>query len=177
MSRIAIDFNRLPKALQRRSRATLAAMHRGAVRAAERYKGVLRDKTPVDTGHMRAAWKVKVAPARDGAPRRRELVTVSNDAPYAGIIEHGARPHPVSRAGWESIYQWVRRHRASFGLRKATPKELASITWAIVKKIEKEGARPRYIVRDSRHLLQQFTAAEVKRLIAQLARQKEPRWR
>lgn len=198
-ARIAIDLNRLPAALQRRERAVLRVLHQAAEAAARRYRAELVAKTPRDTGHMAAAWKVKVAPPSSVRPRLRELVSVLNDAPYADVIERGARPHKVSPEGWMAIYEWVRRHRASFGMVTASGRarpapasgrrvhsglarggadlnaELASITWAIVKRINKRGARPRYIVRDSRANVQRYAAQEVKRLLARVAAQKDPR--
>jgi hypothetical protein len=33
-----------------------------------------------------------------------------NDAPHIGVLECGARPHPVSLEGQRAIYEWVERH-------------------------------------------------------------------
>jgi hypothetical protein len=39
-------------------------------------------------------------------------VSLQNTAPYSGVLERGARPHPVSAEGWLSIFRWVLRNLA-----------------------------------------------------------------
>ena len=148
-------------------------VERGLRVAAERGMTHLRERSPVGVaGAYRAAWTVQ-----------RELHgwAIENDAPYAGIIERGARPHKVSEEGWNSIYLWVLRvlkgglvdkqkERKDRGLKRKTQAELAAeITWAIVKKIEKHGQRPRWLVRDSMPRLTQWMALEIDRQIGLLA--------
>lgn len=136
-------FRRLPAAV-------LAAIHRGAENGARRGLAHVKSKTPVDNGQLRAAWKVR---GGDGA---RRLASLENDAPYAGIVELGARPHPVSRAGIIAIWEWVYRHRAAMGFVTGSgrargglsvEKETLRIAYAIAAKIRREGQRPTYFVR------------------------------
>lgn len=128
-----------------------AAIDRGIRVAKHRAVRLLKERTPLDQGVMRAAWSV----TKNG---------VENDSPIAGIIEKGARPHKVSREGFEQIYEWVRRKvpvvegligphqagargkRGRFGhmltaseAGKKYDKAAYDITWAIVKRLEREG--------------------------------------
>lgn len=77
-----------------------AAVQRAIFSAAQRGKAFIVGKTPVDRGILRNAWKV--VKLSDGS----ELV---NDQPYAGIMERGARPFKMSRAGREALEGWVKR--------------------------------------------------------------------
>jgi hypothetical protein len=148
-------------------------VERGLRVAAERGMTHLREKSPVGaSGVYRAAWTV-----------HRELGgwVIENDAPHAGIIERGARPHKVSAEGWNAIYLWVRRvlawqikaekadRRFYFKRRKSLDEIATDITWAIVKKIEKYGQRPRWIVRDSMPLLTAWMGTEIERQMQLLA--------
>jgi Bacteriophage HK97-gp10, putative tail-component len=76
-----------------------AIARRAALRAANRGMGILVRRTPADTGHMRRAWRVK--PLKNGA-------RIENTAPYAGVVEFGARPHYPP---WEPIIRWVARQQ------------------------------------------------------------------
>ena len=73
-----------------------AAFERGVKIAKQRGVALLKRRTPVDTGMMKNAW----AATKFG---------IENSAPYAGIIERGARPHKVNREGVEAIRDWVLR--------------------------------------------------------------------
>lgn len=109
---------------------------RALQRAAEKGVDVLRSATPVDQGAMIEAWRVVVLSNGD--------LYIRNNAPHAGIIEAGARPHTVSEAGRLAIQDWAERHGME------NPEAAA---WGIVKKIEKEGSRAHWIVRDSLEVL------------------------
>lgn len=74
---------------------------KGALRvSAERARGKLVSDSPVDMGVFKNAWAVVSRPTG---------VSVINSAPYAGIIERGARPHGVNAEGREAIKRWVMR--------------------------------------------------------------------
>lgn len=93
--------------------------------------------------------------------------TVTNEAPHAGIIELGARPHKVSLQGVIAIAEWVvrklrlRKERTTaqrsrskdptktHSMRRLKWPEAMKIAWAIAKKIEREGQKPRHIMRDA----------------------------
>lgn len=162
-----------------------ALVRKGMVRAAYRGQALLRKRTPTDQGMMKNSWTVREWGGTC------ELI---NTAPYAGIIEAGARPHPVSIEGQMAIYWWVVRHRKFFatlrtakgnGVRlrhtraqgpikaggaapmaKLDPR-VASIVWAITKRIREKGQRPTYFVRDALSELNSFVGQEVERVIAE----------
>ena len=64
------------------------------------------------------------------------------DAPHAGIIEGGARPHPVSPEGIDSIAQWARR---KLGL---SEEEAHQAAIAIAWKLRHKGQEGTFIIRD-----------------------------
>jgi len=153
-----------------RSDATNApkAIFRAMVSSAQRGKGFLVAATPVDRGILRNAWKI----VKSSATNEVQLV---NDQPYAGVMERGARPFKMGRAGIEAIKGWVGRQlRAGKIILKPKPRNaiahltdaykvrfksrpklskgaerqqaIESITWAIVKTIEKVGIKGRRFV-------------------------------
>ena len=166
-TRIRIDAARLPGELRREAQEVGADLRRGLGLAAHRSKAEISKRTPVDLGQLRASWRVR--------PGHGELAAeLVNDAPHAGIVELGARPHPVSREGQEAIYEWARRH---FGLRGARGKVrriqggafedpmLRRITMGIVMKIRRKGQRPTYFVRRRLRLFRRFVADEAQAAI------------
>jgi hypothetical protein len=170
---ITIGIEQLPAALRRGEKRFERALYRGLRMGAERGRGIIVPRTPTDLGQLRASWKVKAA----------ELVAeLLNDAPHAGIVELGARPHKVSAEGWQALYEWVRRHPELYGQKRPRTKvsatleqqaqlgpfkgldpEISSITWAIVKKIQKYGQKPTYFVRNSLEVLRKALQLEVER--------------
>lgn len=187
--------------LKKRNQATLRAIARGALRGAHRGRAIIVRETPVDQSQLKQAWKVKPGNAALLRGERvswarfiaASLAELRNDAPHAGIVELGARPHKVSAEGWMAIYDWVVRHRQALGLVNAAGRarrsrkgktavhpglegggvgldvEFAGITWAIVKKIGKEGQEPTYFVKGSLPLLLQAVEIEVEKAINEVA--------
>lgn len=103
MPEIRIDFSRLGDELARFERRFPKAVERGLVAAAHRARRLMvqrhsSGRYPVYLGQMRAGWAVRRVPG--GAE-------MYNDAPHAGIVEEGARPHKVSKEGREAIKRWV----------------------------------------------------------------------
>ena len=110
MATIPIKANKLPKELQARFRAIPKTVLRGLNIGAMRGKAILQHRTPVSTGRLKAAWRV-----RKGTRWANQYGSgntnpeIQNSAPHAGIIEEGARPHPVSLEGIQSLTRWARR--------------------------------------------------------------------
>ena len=77
-------------------------------------------------------------------------ISVDNDAPHAGLVENGARPHEVSLEGRAAIKVWCMR---KLGLDE---KEAERATWAICEKIKKVGQAPRYVMRQSIQRAREF---------------------
>ena len=170
---IRIGIEQLPEALARGEQRFERALYRGLRRGAERGRAIIVPKTPTDLGQLRASWKVKAADM---------VAELINDAPHAGIVELGARPHKVSPEGWQAIYEWVRRHPELYGEKKARTKvsgtlselaklgpfrgidpEITAITNAIVQKIRRRGQKPTNFVRNNLEALRKALIKEVER--------------
>lgn len=184
---IRVKLDKLPEALDLGEQNVRRAIARGAVAGAHRGRAIMVRATPIDQGQLRASWKVKPG-VHEFRGLSQDLAELINDAPHISIVELGARPHAVSREGWEAIYEWVRRHyrtqtggvytlggagkmvsRSKDGRRDP---RIEAITWAIVRKIKREGQKPTFFVRNSVDDLRQVMAyeldREIKRAIAEL---------
>lgn len=98
---IRLTLDELPKEIQERLLGTARVIAGPALRAgAHACQAVLATRTPVYTGQLKAGWTVGPIPgSQDGWK-------VSNATPYMGVIEAGARPHPVGREGIEALTRW-----------------------------------------------------------------------
>lgn len=149
-----------------------AAVRAGLREGAERGRTLVKRKTPVDLGTMRNAWLVKEQPY--GA-------SLDNSAPYAGIIEAGARPHGVSEEGQAAIRDWVIRNvplvmvdkgKRAGQLRKVSAKSASAggkyealvdrVVKAIVWKLMRRGRKGKFIVRDQLETLGRWANQAVK---------------
>lgn len=183
---IQLSPTKVAAMIKSRTAATRAAIVRGVHRGAHRGLVVMMKRTPVDQSQLKQSWRVNKAFPSSAAVM--QLAALVNDAAHAGIVEGGARPHKVSPEGWAAIYQWVYRHRRFFGFvtksgrtararatvgdvrtRTDVNPELAAVTWGIVKRIEREGQRPTWFVRESLPLLNKVLEAEVETQIAKVA--------
>lgn len=179
---ITIDLNKLPAALRANEQGVRRAIARGIAIGAVRGRAILVRATPVDQGQLKASWKIG-ARALDVPPGSNLLGKLYNDAPHAGVVELGARPHPVSPAGWIAIYEWVRRHpelytappmavrmrRPRSGGRRGSPwkpfwgpdPQIMAITNAIVWKLRTKGQRPTYFIRRNLDRVQRAVLQEI----------------
>lgn len=184
---IRVGLDKLPDALDLGERTVRRAIARGALAGAHRGRAIMVRNTPTDQGQLRASWKVKPG-VHEFRGISQELAELINDAPHISIVELGARPHKVSREGWEAIYEWVRRHFRSAiggayvlgGAGKMTARSkdgkhdprVAAITWAIVGKIKRYGQKPTLFVRNSvddlREVMGYELEREIKRAIAEM---------
>ena len=184
---------KLVQQLKRRNAATLRAIARGALRGAHRGRAIVVKETPVDQGQLKASWRVNPgdqALLRGKSSLRSRifggrLASLDNDAPHAGIVELGARPHPVSQEGLQAIADWAIRNldigvsagpvqKGSGGRRKFQRDEreriAMEIATAIARKIRKYGQEPTYFIKGSLPLLHQAVEIEVTKAIAAVAR-------
>ena len=166
MSVKRVSANRVGPEMRAALKKVRTGIAMGTQRAALRGRAHMVRATPVDQGELRASWFVDATPGSRGV-----MTELNNKAPHAGIVEHGARPHPVSREGWESIYEWARRHFTGSGERDkdGRDKKLTGITWAIVKKIKTEGQKPTYFIKNELDTLGSFAAQEIQRVLAEIA--------
>lgn len=183
---IELSHAKVAAMIKSRHKATRDAIVRGVHRGAFRGMNVMMKRTPTDQSQLKQSWRVtKAFPSSASV---MQLAALINDAAHAGIVEGGARPHKVSAEGWAAIYQWVYRHRRYFGFvtksgRTARARatigdvrtktdvvpELASVTWGIVKRLEREGQKPTWFVRESLPVLTEVLEAEVETQIAKVA--------
>lgn len=125
---------------------------------------IVAKDAPVDTGRLKQSARLR----KRGKSGHPEIVF---DAPYAGPVEQGSRPHWVPMT---ALVRWVRRHAGAFGLAKrapSAPKKLSddpkkrrrqtkalarrvawddnvvSIARAIRLKIARVGTKPRWYVK------------------------------
>lgn len=199
---ISIDMKRLPEALKRDEEAVREGIVRGVNAGLERGRAIMVKATPVDQGQLRASWHVmrRVNGARGlNSAGVASVGELRNDAPHAGIVELGARPHGLSPAGWMAIYEWVRRHpelwagtvlnrkgqivsgparrdrRARTAARgplapyRGPDPAISMVTNAIAAKLRREGQKPTYFVRQNLYRVGDAVAAEIKREIDSLA--------
>lgn len=182
MSVIRTTPKKIQGQLRRRFNGSKSAVRRGALAAAHRSKTMIGHHTPSDLGQLSLSWKVR-SMGRDAQGKfikTNKLAELYNDAPHAGIVEAGARPHKVSPEGWWSIYEWVERHfpeaAAEDGALDAygNDPEFSRITWAIVRKIGRQGQKPTYFVRSRLPALVRIAQEEVGRELAKHMRKKFP---
>ena len=158
MSSFRLPADKVPKLLAKHAARYPAAFRAASLKAAHKARTYLVRKSPVDTGEHKNAWQVKDTGALKG-------VSVENNAPHAGIIEEGARPHQMSAEGIEALTRWVERkllaklrvsgpvqqggrtrRQLNAAAKKANPAR--SIAFAIANKLAKYGQKGHWTVRD-----------------------------
>lgn len=146
MPTIKIDSKDLAKALKGEDARARRALPLAAYAAAQRLRGRIIDEIDrrkiTDMGILKNSIRV-VKQNRDGGGRflGGGNVAVRSDAPHAGIVELGARPHPVSPEGRAAIARWAAR---KLGLSDV---EAERASWGIAKKIREVGQAPTYVFR------------------------------
>jgi hypothetical protein len=166
MSRAPLDIKDLPGELARREKEVKRAIARGIRNGTRRGRAVLVMRTPKDTGLLKASWRDSTV----GSGARGVVTEIFNTAPYAGIVEEGARPHAVSAEGRQAILEWARRHFPG-----KTEQELEGITFAICRKLREHGQEPTYFIRNARPELARVMVEEIVRAVQKVA--DEPRAR
>lgn len=167
---ITIEAKDASKFLRALDQAARRKMRIALQSGAERGRSIMVRRTPVDTGHMRAAWRVFMTALGN------EAAKLTNDHPAIGVVEAGARPHPVSDLGILAIERWVGRHpdiwqgaQSGPGGRMLTREQaISAITHGIVWKLRTEGQEPTYFVRDALPHLRRAIAREVMRMMREL---------
>ena len=198
---VAIDVRKLPDALKRDEEAVRNAIARGVSNGLMRGRAIMVRETPVDQGQLRASWHVvRRVQGATGVNRTGEatVAELSNDAPHAGLVELGSRPHGLSPAGWAALYDWVRRHPDLWAgttinrrgelvagprknARRARTKVhgvlgpyqgpdpvITMVTNAIAAKLRREGTKPTYFIRQNLHRVGDAVAQEIRREIDSL---------
>lgn len=145
---IRVTPAQLASDLRKRTRTLPKEIQKGIVSGMHRGRTLLSRKTPVDVGQMKASWRIN--------PHTLALV---NNAPHAGIIEGGARPHKVNRAGREALERWAMRQL------QVDEKTAKAVAQGVINKLAKEGQKGHFITRDSLPDLAKMVRAETERFI------------
>ena len=152
---VRVPPGRLGAVLRSRARSAPGVMKDGMFLAAKRGEAQQKSLSPVYDGQYKSAWR---------AQKTANGACLENDAPYAGVIESGARPHAVNREGVDAIREWVRKQLLGISASLADENaEVESITWAIVKRIAEKGQEGKHIVRDSLPKLREWARSEIER--------------
>lgn len=184
MATYRIEPDKLGRALINEGHKTAKAYRRGVTRAAHRGKvrlvAATKEKGVDYLGQFRNSFHVDERPSGP---------VLYNDAPHAGILELGARPHPVSKEGIDALTEWAKVKLMESGPRRPAKKsvpltakadaaygkrvddfeaEARSIAFAIARKIRREGQKGRFIFRDELPTLVRYVAEEVHRAIDQM---------
>lgn len=134
---IKITSDKLAAALSGERKRVRACIPKASLAAAHRLRARVIDEIDkrkiTDRGILKNGCRVKAS--RDGA-------SLIGDAPHTGIVELGARPHPVSKEGRDAIAGWCVR---KLGMEE---KDAARMAWFISKKIAEVGQKPTYVFRD-----------------------------
>jgi len=144
---IKIDLSNLQRELSNRVVKTKQLVEEGLLSGAKKSLRILVKNTPEDTGELSKSWKVHKA---------MNGVTIENDAPYAGVVEEGARPHGVNAEGIRSLTAWAGRTFPG-----ASPEAIKSIVWGVVRKLKEEGQEPTFFVKNSLEAVVKEVVVEV----------------
>jgi hypothetical protein len=129
-----VDLNDFSKELGDFANASLASRRKAVISGIARSIPDLVAASPVDTGLYAASWDMTVM---------EQSVLLGNYAPYAGVIEYGARPHQMPIG---PLLAWAKRVTGS----SSQPPDYDSHVWALAKavqaKIAREGQQPKHIM-------------------------------
>lgn len=165
MSTITMTEAQLGARLRADAKGAPKVILRAMFSAAQRGKSFIVGKSPVDRGILRNAWKVI---------RLSNAVELTNDQPYAGILERGARPFKISREGREALEAWVLRKLISGEMQSKTKtkrkspqleQEAKGIAYAISKKFERVGMQGKRFVMNNLTNLAALMDSEIKRYL------------
>jgi hypothetical protein len=156
---ISMTPRQLASVLKSQEKSLPRAVTKGLRSGARRGHAHMPSKTPVDQGQLHNSWQVR---SGDRDARGRFLSTggvprLFNDAPHAGIVEQGARPHRVSPEGIEALTEWARRKLG------VDPVEAKRIAMAIAWRIRQRGQAPTFFVRAEIPTLLKFAEDELDR--------------
>jgi len=195
---VKISSREVGAEVRRRNAGLIRSIQYGIRAGAQRGMTHLKRITPKDEGQLKAAWRLVVWDNKD--------VSLLNDAPYAGVMEAGARAHPVSDEGRRAIEEWAQRHLKRKDTRKRKPRakkeadpsaaakapkgqtekgvseEAKAMANAIIWRIRTQGYPgkkspiPLYWARESVPQLSKFVKEETEKRIIKMADRKAPRW-
>jgi hypothetical protein len=178
MGRVTVDPARFGAVFRANEHARMERVAGAGYEAALLGAEVVAKAAPVDVGSLKSSLH-----ARQTGPRSAELVA---DAPHAGVVEVGSRPHTPPL---QPLIDWVRRHHRSFRIRRAAKvrigpartasaqrrrdarvahndtreAEIEAVARAIQRKIARFGTRPRWFMRSQLPKLRKILAILIRR--------------
>lgn len=155
MPTFVLKADELAGLLKEQARALPQAARLGVRAGAMRGQAHMPKQTPVDMGQLRNSWRVGITQGFEGSAQ----AALYNDAPHAGIVERGARPHPVSSEGIEALTAWAQR---KLGLDE---KAARGVAFAIAARLKERGQAPTYFTRGQMPELTRLAVNEVLRSI------------
>jgi len=169
VSTFTLTPDELARVMRRHAKEAPEAVRRGMRAGARRGAAHMPKKTPTDMGQMRNSWRVSGD-------------RLYNDAPPVGILEAGARPHPVSDAGMLALEAWALRHPsvlAAFsddgkGRMRTRQQAAQAAAAAIAWKLRTQGQKATYFTLNELPALRRFARQEVARELTKYF-QKDPR--
>lgn len=113
--------------LKRQKKHIYESVYEGCLKSVE----PMAERSPVDTGLYASAWSVRKI--------NKNEIHFGNTAPYASVIELGAKPH---KAPLQPLIEWSARQLQV----PADDPEAKRMGLAVMKKIEREGMEPKYVL-------------------------------
>ena len=147
-----VDLNKFSKELGGFADLSLAKKKRAVIAGVARSIPDLIQASPVDTGMYANSWDFTV---------QEDSVTVGNYAPYAGIIEYGARKHWAPIA---PLLAWAKRVLGSGSQPPEYDAQVRALAYAVQKKIAMKGQDPRHIMENEIPKIIQNIREELKRV-------------
>jgi len=133
-TRKVVDLNKFSNELGDFANVSLKAKRKAVISGIARSIPSLVAASPVDTGMYAASWAMTAL---------ENSVILGNYAPYAGIIEYGARPH---RPPLGPLLNWAKRVLGS----NSQPPDFEPKVWALAKAVQNKiaavGQQPKHIM-------------------------------
>lgn len=152
---IVVDAKNFAAVFRARELKRVGAVRSALVEAAHEGVAITTDSINKNVGRDTGGLVGSVHVENQG-----DTVEVVVDAPHAGIIELGARPHwaPI-----KPLLEWVMRHRASFGVSTATKVNLRQLSPALEASL-RGAARAARDRAKARHAAYESAAAEAEKI-------------
>ena len=136
-NRKIVDLDKFSDALGDFAKLSLEKKRKAVVGGIARSIPDLVAASPVDTGMYADSWDFTI---------QEKSVILGNYAPYAGVIEYGARPHPTPIG---PLLDWAKRVLQS----PSQPPKYEPKVWALAKAVQRKlaerGQEPKHIMENA----------------------------
>ncbi len=147
-----VDLADFSKELGDFSKITLAAQRKAVISGIQQSIPDLVAASPVDTGLYAQSWDMTYD---------EKSAVLGNYAPYAGVIEHGARPHKVPIG---PLLAWAKRVTGSGSQPPDYDKQVWALAIGVQKKIMEKGQAPHHILENMIPTIIENIRQELKRV-------------